>query len=269
MGLRRANVRAIASSHSDRIAQAFSTQAAAFEDGRFNRVFTTDVQWVFERLELRADDLLLDVAAGTGHAARSLASSVRAAVAIDATPAMLEAGAASAQAEGIRNLVFQRGDAAALPYLDASFDVVVCRFAVHHFEQPRAQIGEMIRCLRPGGRLALADLVADQDPQLAARQNRLERLRDNSHTRMLTLEELCGLLDELDVIHVDTRETERPLAPWLDQARTGEEAAATIRAALGDELRGGEQSGLRPRASGGALMFVQRFASLVAVKPAR
>ena len=57
-----------------------------------------------------------------------------------------------------------QADAAALPFMDGSFDVVVSRFAVHHFEDPAVQIGEMRRVLRPGGRLAVADLISDPDP---------------------------------------------------------------------------------------------------------
>jgi hypothetical protein len=64
--------------HSEAVEQAFSQQASAFEDRRFNWVFTTDMEWVFERLTLDPDYLVLDVAAGTGHVARALAPFVRA-----------------------------------------------------------------------------------------------------------------------------------------------------------------------------------------------
>jgi ubiquinone/menaquinone biosynthesis C-methylase UbiE len=60
--------------HARRIERAFTTQADAFEDPSRNQVFTSDARWVFERLPLTADDVVLDVAAGTGHAARQLAA---------------------------------------------------------------------------------------------------------------------------------------------------------------------------------------------------
>ena len=172
-------------SHADRVREAFSTQAPAFEDARFNRLFTLDASWLFECLELDGRELLLDVAAGTGHVARTLSGRVRAAVALDATPAMLAAGRASADSEGIRNVIFQQGDATELPFLDETFDVVVSRFALHHVERPDAMLAEMARCLRPGGRLAVADMVADEGAELAQSQNRIERVRDPSHTRAL------------------------------------------------------------------------------------
>jgi ubiquinone/menaquinone biosynthesis C-methylase UbiE len=243
----------MADPHAEAVAKAFSQQAEAFEDPRFNRLFTTDSEWLFERLPLDRDDLVLDVAAGTGHVARRLAPRVRAVVALDATAAMLEQGRAQAPP----NVIFVRGDAAALPFLDGSFDIVVSRFAVHHFERPEVQLAEMRRCVRPGGRLAIADLVAEHEEQ-----NRLERLRDPSHTRMLTLDELKALVGTDDV---EVRGVVRPLEPWLAQTETPEPAAKEIRAALAAELDGGAPTGFRPsRDDDGELHFVHTMASLIA-----
>jgi SAM-dependent methyltransferase len=235
--------------------RSFTRQAAAFEDPRFNRLFTTDSEWLFERLPVGADDLVLDVAAGTGHVARRLAPRVRAVVALDATPAMLEQGRAQAPP----NVIFTQGDAAALPFLDDSFDIVVTRFAVHHFEDPAVQLAEMRRVLRPGGWLAVADLIAH--PEAAEEQNRLETLRDPSHTRMLELDELAALVGTEDV---EVRDVDRPLEPWLVQTDPAPQAADTIRAALRDELQGGPPTGFRPSERDGELRFVHTMASLIA-----
>jgi ubiquinone/menaquinone biosynthesis C-methylase UbiE len=257
--------------HSAAVERAFSQQAPAFEDRRFNKVFTDDVAWLFERLRLAPEQLALDVAAGTGHAARALAPFVRGVVALDATPAMLAAGKLAADRAGLRNILFQRGDAAALPYLNDSFDVVVSRFAVHHFERPAEQASEMTRCLRPGGQLVIADLVSDDDPAVAATQNRLERLRDPSHTTMPTLDELVGLVERtgLAVQDVQTREVDRPLAPWLAQAEAGEDVVARVEEELRAELADGAATGFRPREDEARLHFVQRFAAVTAIGPGR
>jgi SAM-dependent methyltransferase len=237
------------------IERSFTQQAAAFEDPRFNRLFTTDSEWLFERLPLDPDDLVLDVAAGTGHVARRLAPSVRAVVAVDATRAMLEQG----RPEAPPNVLFVEADAAALPFLDDSFDVVVTRFAIHHFEDPTVQLAEMRRVLRPGGRLAVADLIAH--PEAAVEQNRLETLRDPSHVRMLGLDELAALARADDV---EVRDVVRPLEPWLLQTDPPPETADEIRAALTKELRGGPATGFRPTERDGELHFVHTMASLIA-----
>src|SRR5919205_1499818 len=157
--------------HSEAVKRAFTRQAPTFEDPEFNQLFTVDSEWLFDRLELEADDVVLDVAAGTGHVARSFAPRVRAVIAVDATPAMLERGWIEAKRAALRNVVFMQADATALPFVDGSFDVVVSRFAVHHFEDPTVQITEMKRVLRPGGRLAVADLISDPDPEIDKLQN--------------------------------------------------------------------------------------------------
>lgn len=258
----------VADDHADRIESAFSLQAPAFEDVRLNATFANDVEWIFHRLELRPDQLLLDVAAGTGHAARALAPGVRVAVAVDATQAMLEAGKRAVDRGGPANVVFVRGDAAALPFPDASFDVVVCRFAAHHFEQPEKPLREMVRCLRPGGQLVAADLVADEDPAVAARQDALERLRDPSHATLLTAGGLAELVRAAgaEPTETATHQTERPLAPWLEQTEAGEAAEAEVRTALWVEIEGGRVTGFAPVERDGELWFTQRFASVTATK---
>jgi ubiquinone/menaquinone biosynthesis C-methylase UbiE len=179
---------------------------------------------------------------------------------------MLEQGWIEAKRVALRNIVFMQADAAALPFVDGSFDVVVSRFALHHFEDPAVQIAEMRRVLRPGGRLAVADLISDPDPEIATLQNHLERLRDPSHTRMLPLDELAELVGGTDV---EFRDTERQLEPWLAQTHTSKRAANQIRKALQAELDGGAATGFRPRDVGGDPRFLHTMASVIAAeKPA-
>jgi SAM-dependent methyltransferase len=240
---------------SDDREHSFTRQAAAFEDPRLNRLFTTDSEWLFDRLPLGPGDVVLDVAAGTGHVSRRLAPKVRIVVALDATRAMLEQGRAQAP----DNVLFVQGDAERLPFLDDSFDVVVTRFAVHHFEDPAVQLAEMRRVLKPGGHLAVADLIAH--PEAAREQNRLERLRDPSHRRMLELHELQALVGTDDV---EVRDVDRPLEPWLVQTAPVPADAEQIRGALRAELAGGPPTGFRPSERDGELRFVHTMASLIA-----
>ena len=85
---------------------------------------------------------------------------VRQVVGIDLTPALLAIGAERLRGAGITNVLLQEGHAAALPFVDASFDLVFCRTALHHFPQPEQCVAEMARVCRPGGRVVVSDMIA-------------------------------------------------------------------------------------------------------------
>lgn len=246
--------------------RAFTQQAPTFADSRFNRVLTDSSDWVFTRIPRTRRDVVLDVAAGTGLGARAVAGEVKQVIALDATDAMLEVGRSEAVAAGIENIVFMHGDAASLPFLADSFRIVLCRFALHHFGDPRVQLGEIKRVLQPRGWLGLADLVVSEDPAVAQCQNRIERLRDPSHVRALSASELQDTLVRLgyEVTGADTREVRRPLDAWLAQTEAPAAAVSEIGALLMADVAGNQPTGLAPRVEAdGSLSFVHTLTSLL------
>jgi ubiquinone/menaquinone biosynthesis C-methylase UbiE len=142
------------------------------------------------------DDTVLDVACGGGIVVCAFAPYVRRAIGIDVTPAMLDEAQRLAAEKGLANVQWRRGDVNSLPFEDGGFTIVVTRFSVHHFPDPAAVLREMARVCAPGGRLVVVDMYASEDPAKAAEFNRLERLRDPSHMRSLTLAELIALFGE-------------------------------------------------------------------------
>jgi len=138
-------------------------------------------------------DAVLDVACGGGIVVCAFAPHVRSATGIDMTPAMLEQARTLAADKGLSNVTWRQGDVTSLPYDDATFSIVVTRYSFHHFLDPGAALREMIRVCAPGGHIVVIDTCASEDPAKAAEFNRLERLRDPSHVRNLTLTELTGL----------------------------------------------------------------------------
>jgi ubiquinone/menaquinone biosynthesis C-methylase UbiE len=139
------------------------------------------------------DQTMLDVACGGGIVVCAFAPHVRHATGIDMTPAMLERAASLATGRSLANVGFQQGDAAALPYPDATFGIVTTRFSFHHFPDPLTVLREMRRVCAPGGRIVVVDMYASEDRAKAAAWNQLERLRDPSHVRCLSLSELREL----------------------------------------------------------------------------
>jgi ubiquinone/menaquinone biosynthesis C-methylase UbiE len=138
-------------------------------------------------------DTVLDVACGGGIIVCAFAPEAKHATGIDMTPAMLDRARQLAAEKGIANVSWDQGDVGSLPYADGAFDIVVTRFSMHHFLDPIGVLREMVRVCAPGGRIVVVDMYASEDPAKAAEWNRLEKLRDPSHVRCLTLTELKGL----------------------------------------------------------------------------
>ncbi len=177
--------------HSERIRDQFTRQAAPFStagpiaDG-------AALEMIVAAARPGRDDTVLDLACGGGLVVCAFAPHVRHATGIDLTPAMLDRARRLAAERGLTNVTWQEGDVNPLPYPDGAFDIVVTRFAMHHFLDPQAVFREMVRVARPGGRIVVVDTCASADPRKAAAFNRLEKLRDPSHARSLTLSELEG-----------------------------------------------------------------------------
>jgi ubiquinone/menaquinone biosynthesis C-methylase UbiE len=143
-----------------------------------------------------AEDTVLDVACGPGLVVCAFAQVVRHATGIDLTPAMIERARTLQQEKGLTNVSWQVGDVLPLPYPAASFSIVTSRFAFHHFQDPHAVLAEMKRVCTPGGKVVVIDVLASPDPEKAAAYNRMEKLRDPSHVRGLTLVELESLFQQ-------------------------------------------------------------------------
>ena len=101
-------------------------------------------------------DRVLDIGCGNGQTTRLAArrASRGHVVGIDLSTPMLERARATAAAEGLTNVTFDRGDAQVYPLPSGSFDVAISRFGIMFFADPVAAFANIGRALRPGGRLA-------------------------------------------------------------------------------------------------------------------
>lgn len=167
-----------------------------------------------------SEDRALDVATGTGFTALALAPHCRRVVAVDFTPAMLHEAVSLRQAREASNLLFCLGDAEALPFADATFSLVTCRHAGHHFpDLPRALM-EMARVVQPNGRVVIEDTCAPEDPALAALMNAWERRRDPSHVADLPPTRLRKMLEEsgLEIQAAARSEVPQEFDDWARRA---------------------------------------------------
>ncbi|WP_460366656.1 class I SAM-dependent methyltransferase [Actinocorallia lasiicapitis] len=112
----------------------------------------------FTEPELDLEDVVLEVYAGTAEVSRAIARRVRHATAVDSRAELLAEGKREADRKAFTNVVFQRGDAAALPQLDRTFTLVLCRNALGALADPAAVIAELVRVSRPGAGIVLSDV---------------------------------------------------------------------------------------------------------------
>lgn len=109
-----------------------------------------------EGVDLRAGQRVLDVAAGNGNATLAAARRFAKVTSTDYTPALLERGKRRADAEQV-DVTFEVADVEALPYPDASFDIVLSTFGVMFAPDHQQAARELMRVCRPGGRIAVAN----------------------------------------------------------------------------------------------------------------
>ncbi len=165
----------------DRATAAYGT-SPIFAQGR-------DLALMVETTAPTATMTVLDVGCAAGHTALAFAPHVRAVVGVDLSRDMLTEAARQAAARGITNVRWEEASAAALPYGDATFDIVACRMVVHHFPSLVPALAEMARVLKPGGQFIMVDIISPEDDALADFINRIEALRDPSHSRDWTIAE--------------------------------------------------------------------------------
>ena len=252
----------------DIVRREFGQQAARFEDQGLTLSNQSYLDWIVEQLDLQPHFEVLDVAAGTGHLSRMIAPHVKHIIALDLTSEMLAQGQLQAEQQGLTNLVFEQGEAEHLTYANEGFDLVVTRFSLHHFADVRQPLQEMVRVCRRGGKVAVIDMVSPDDPAVAVTYNHLERLRDASHVRALTADELQRVMRDrgLDVVHTSHRNIEVDLNSWLDLTRAAPVARETIRDTLNQDLQGLKTTGMRPYMRNLELKFLHVWLIVVGVK---
>ena len=162
---------------------------------------------------------VLDVATGGGHVARRLREAGAEVVTVDAAP-------------GMRPDVVAPADH--LPFADASFDVVVCRIAAHHFPHALAALLEMARVARR--RVVIEDnTFTSEDAEEA------DKLRDPSHVRNYAVAEWHGFFElaGLEVADEVTMVRDTDYADWLDRTETPEDERERVTELLDGRVHDG------------------------------
>jgi SAM-dependent methyltransferase len=170
--------------------------------------------------EWAAGKTVLDVASGGGHVAARLREAGSEVVTCDSAPGMQP------------DVICQAED---LPFADGSFDVVTCRVAAHHFEDPAAAVREFARVANE------LVLVAD-NLFLGEAGEEADRLRDPTHVRNYSEDEWRGLFEQagLEVAELEREEKHVELEPWLERSGCTGAEAERVRELLVDRIEDGK-----------------------------
>lgn len=151
---------------------------------------------------------IVDLGSGCGELLGLLRGGGGRAVGLDLCRSLLARGAGGPSVQG---------DVERLPLGSGRVDLATLVLVLHYVPRPERALAEVVRILRPGGRLVLADRIASPDPPLRELQDRIERLRNPSLHRVLTPGEIEQGMSAagLDILESEPFEDELPLGEWL------------------------------------------------------
>jgi len=154
---------------------------------------------LIEMLTLKGEELVLDVATGTGRVARPLSKQIKGGkiIGVDQAQAMLDVG--HHHEEPIPNYLLSAGEADKLPFKTNTFDRAFVSFSLHHFGNSSGVVGEVLRVLKNSGRFVVVDPIIEEakdavDVALEAKINQVFRRTHGEDFRYHTASSIQRLL---------------------------------------------------------------------------
>ena len=221
-------------SHQSLVARQFGAHAQAYLSSE-THARGADLDALAARVGALAPGRVLDLGCGGGHVSFTLAPLAREVVAYDLSPDMLATVEGAAAERGLANIVTQRGAAEALPFPDATFDVVATRYSAHHWHDLAAALAGVRRVLKPGGLAVIMDVVAPGNVLCDTFLQAVELLRDPSHVRDYAPAEWTAALRAAGLAPGEPVMARLRLdfAAWIARIGTPDLQAQTIRALQG------------------------------------
>lgn len=224
----------------------FDRQAALYATSAVHR-HGASLPVLVDYAAVRPGEKALDVATGTGNTAIALSVAGAEVTGLDVSPQMLKMAQGRAEEED-QTVRFVEGSAEAIPFEDATFDLVTARHAPHHFRDVSKFLAEVVRVLKPGGRFVMSDGISPTE-EAKPWFDRWQTLRDRSHWTNRTVGEWRALAAEAGLTW-----TQNTLVPyrlefpwWTNQSGCtpetieelvthAKEATPSIREAVGLEM---------------------------------
>jgi ubiquinone/menaquinone biosynthesis C-methylase UbiE len=253
--------------HNQLIQQEFTKQATAYA----TNPTIMDSDWALRLVQVvqpAPQSCVLEVATGPGYVALAFATVAAEVVGVDLTDAPLIIARQNRDARGLTNVSFESADAKQLPFEDASFDIVTCRLAMHHFDTPERVFSEMVRVCRPGGKVAVEDMIASEQSERSAYYNHWERLRDPSHVMALSVSQLVGYYRAagLEIEAIQSEQRRQEVEQWMRNTQTPADQAEGIRKLIQDDADQHLSGTPIFRNEAGQLCFMHRMVTVVGLK---
>lgn len=251
----------------NKIQASFSKQAVNFENKDMNFSKQEYLEYTISSINAKSTDYVLEVAAGTCVCGRALAQAVNKIICLDATQEMLEAGKRAATLEAIKNMEFVNGYAESLPFDDCTFDIVMTRLSFHHFTEIQAPFNEMYRVLKPKGKLVIIDMEAT-DEALRETEDKIETMRDYSHVKNRSQQELLSLYENKNCSILKCESTKMPvsLISWMELTKTPKEVQQEIIYLMTNDIHGIDNTGFKPYLKDNKIYFNQRWLLIIGQK---
>jgi ubiquinone/menaquinone biosynthesis C-methylase UbiE len=217
-------------SHDAVIEAQFGSQAAAYVASSVHAI-GEDLDALAQICAQTRPQRALDIGTGGGHVAYRLAQHAQSVVAVDLSPAMLDAVAETARERGLLNIETTSAPAERLPFEDAAFDLAACRYSAHHWQDWDAGLREARRVLKPGSPAIFVDVISPAVPVFDTHLQAVELLRDPSHVRNYSEAEWAAALARAGfrVRRAEKRRIRMDYAAWVGRMRTPESHRTAIR----------------------------------------
>jgi len=216
--------------HDRNVANQFGPRANAYVESAVHSQ-GDDLDRLAQITESVAPAHALDLGCGGGHVAYAMARHATRVTASDLSSEMLAAVAATAKSKGLDNIQTVQTSAESLPFDDAAFDMLGCRYSAHHWQDVDAGFREARRVLKRGAAAVFIDVHAPAKPLLDTHLQAVELLRDTSHVRDYSIAEWTDKLARAG-FGVDALRTWRvrmDFPVWISRMATPQPLADAIR----------------------------------------
>ena len=204
-------------------------------------------------LKPRPEMLYLDVACGPGALVLAMAPGLKYASGMDLTGEMLRMARQFQAEKQVANTAFICGEGERIPCPDGTFDLVSCQYAFHHMTKPELILQEMVRVAKPGGRIFVDDTLGPESDEKFDLHNRIEIVRDPSHTRSLRLTTFLRMFDQLglEIVTQSFKRHKRSFNQWMLRAGHPPEDECYVEARrLIQNSAKGDKAGFSPQVQG-------------------